>query len=338
MTQKQLARIFDAFIQADSLTSKKFGGTGLGLAITKKFCEMMHGDVTVESEQEKGTVFTVILPADVGEAIGKPLVEKADGDKKVEDEDEYVPESNLVLVIDDDPTVHDLFIQYLKRGGYEVATASNADDGIKLARELVPAAITLDVLMPEKDGWNALKELKTDPITGDIPVVMVTMVDDKNLGYTLGASDYLIKPVSRDRLLATLQKYHIKKATGRVMVVEDDKHTRELLARMVTKEGYDVGAAENGKIALNLLRKFHPDIILLDLMMPVMDGFEFINEVNKIPKWEKIPIVIITSKDLSTQDRDMLEGSVKRIIQKGEYDRESLAAEVYKAIKMSTEK
>jgi CheY-like chemotaxis protein len=215
--------------------------------------------------------------------------------------------------------------RYLSREGFRVATAAGGEEGLRLARELNPDAITLDVMMPGLDGWAVLGALKGDGATADIPVVMLTMVDDRNLGYALGAAEYLTKPIDRERLLAVLARY---RRDLPVLVVEDDAPLRELLRRMLEREGYTVVEADNGRAALDRLREGTPGAILLDLMMPVMDGFEFLAELGHEDAWGRIPVIVLTARDLSAEDRERLNGSVARILQKGAYSHEALLAEV----------
>ncbi|MBI3326234.1 MAG: GAF domain-containing protein [Nitrospinae bacterium] len=322
MTTEQMGKLFRPFTQADAATTRQYGGTGLGLTITKRFCQMMGGDITVESEPGKGTTFTIRLPAEVMD----PKAERALATKATP---ESRPEgASTVLVIDDDPTVCELLQRSLSKEGIGVVSASGGEEGLRLARELHPDAITLDLLMPGMDGWAVLSALKADPDLASIPVIMLTIVDDKNLGYALGASDYLTKPVDRDRLVAVLRKYQRHQTSGPVLVVEDDSLSRQMLRRMLEKEGYAVTEAEHGRVALAQLAEQVPELILLDLMMPEMDGFAFVEELRKHEAWQAIPIVVVTSKDISHEDRLRLNGYVERILQKGAYSREALLTEV----------
>jgi CheY-like chemotaxis protein len=233
-----------------------------------------------------------------------------------------------ILVIDDDPTVHDLMRRFLSKEGFWVETAAGGEAGLALARQLRPAAITLDVMMPGMDGWAVLAALKADPDLANIPVIMLTMVDNKNMGYTLGASDYLTKPIDRNRLSAILDKYRCDQLRCSVLLIEDDSATREMMRRMLEKEGWIIAEAENGRVALEQLATAQPELILLDLMMPEMDGFEFVVELRQNPLWRTIPIVVITAMDLTEEERNRLNGSVIQILQKGAYSRDELLLEV----------
>ena len=323
MTAEQLAKLFEAFSQADAATTRKYGGTGLGLALSRRLCRMMGGDVTVASEAGRGSTFTIRLPAEVAEAHEEPAPAPA------------APAAagvGAVLVIDDEAAVRDLMQRFLAKEGFRVFIAGGGDEGLRLARELKPDAITLDVMMPGMDGWAVLSALKADPAVADIPVVMLTIVDDKNLGYALGASDYLTKPIDRERLVTVLRQYRRDRP---VLVVDDDAGVRQLLRRMLEPEGYTVIEAENGRVAFERLREISPSVILLDLMMPEMDGFEFVGEFRRHEAWRTIPIVVVTAKDLTHEDRDRLNGSVQRILQKGTHGRDQLLAEVRELVAQS---
>ena len=318
MTPEQMEKLFQEFSQADPTTAGKYGGTGLGLALSRRLCRMMGGDIDAVSEAGRGSTFTIRLPATVVD-IGverEAAVGLAPAPAGV----------TSVLVIDDESAVRDLMQRFLTREGFRVTTAAGGEEGLRLARELLPDAITLDVIMPGMDGWAVLSALKADPELAAIPVIMLTIVDDRNMGYTLGAADYLTKPVDRDRLMAVLHKYRQEPFT--ILVVDDDAAFRELLRRMLEKEGCLVAEAENGRVALERVREAPPALILLDLMMPELDGFEFVAEFRKHEGWRAIPIVVVTAKDLSGEERLQLNGHVERILQKGAYSRDTLLREV----------
>ncbi|MEP7284396.1 MAG: response regulator [Chloroflexota bacterium] len=321
MTPEQLAKLFSDFSQADSSTTRKYGGTGLGLSISKRFCQMLGGDITVQSELGKGSTFTVRLPAATAEPEFKPKTGPLKPLTQIET-------GNLVLVIDDEPAVRELMLRFLTKEGYRVETAAGGDEGLRRARELHPDIITLDVMMPNMDGWAVLSALKADTALAPIPVVMLTIVSDKNLGYALGASDYLTKPVDRDQLMSILRKHQCETISCEILVVEDDLATREMISRTLQKEGWDVDQAENGRVALEHIAKKLPGLILLDLMMPEMDGFEFVAELRKNEAWRKIPVVVITAMDLNQAERQRLSGLVEGILEKGAYSQEDLFTEV----------
>ncbi len=313
MTPEQLAKIFQAFTQADSSTSRKYGGTGLGLAISRKFCQLMGGDITVQSEHGKGSTFTVILPAQVKEA--EPVM--ASTTISSTPHPALRASHSIVLVIDDDQAVHDLMRRSLEKDGFRVEAATNGKNGFELAKELKPAVITLDVMMPHMDGWSVLTALKADPATADIPVIMLTIVDDKQLGFALGAADYFTKPIDFQRLHQVLERHRKPANQQTLLVIEDDGNMREMLRRTLEKDGWRVAEAPNGRVGLERLKEIAPALILLDLMMPEMDGFEFMDVLRKRPDSQRLPVIVITAKDLTDEDRRRLNGGVERIIQKG---------------------
>lgn len=327
MTREQVGKLFEPFTQADRSTTRKFGGTGLGLAITRRFCRMMGGDVTVESELGRGSTFTIRLPlmAETKPAEEAPKPERRDPNS-----------SGTVLVIDDDPTARDLMKRFLEREGFQPVTAENGEAGIKAAREVKPDVITLDVMMPKMDGWAVLHELKSDAKLRDIPVIMVTIVDDRNLGYTLGAADYMTKPIDREHLAEILNKYRCQHPPCPVLLIEDDTVTRQMMCKMLEREGWRVIEAANGKEALARVEEEIPNAILLDLMMPEMDGFEFLVQLHNRREWERIPVVVITAKELTPEDRLRLNGSVEKILLKGAFTREELLEKVRELVRACT--
>lgn len=232
-----------------------------------------------------------------------------------------------MLVIDDDATVRDLMRRVLSREGFDVVTAADGNEGLALAREIKPSVITLDVMMHDMDGWGVLQAIRADPALADIPVVMLTVLDEKQRGFALGASAYLTKPVDRARLAAALQPFKSKGANQRALVVEDDDDTRELMRRLLVGEGWIVGTARNGRDALALLTAEPPHLILLDLLMPEMDGFEFLAELRATPEFRAIPVVIVTAADLTDEQRRRLQGGVEQILQKAAYGQDELLVE-----------
>jgi CheY-like chemotaxis protein/anti-sigma regulatory factor (Ser/Thr protein kinase) len=320
--------IFGEFSQADDTTTRDYGGTGLGLSISRRFCRMMGGDLTVESSVDKGSTFTIRLPMIVTVTATESGEETA---THVEEPTAVAPlpgEERTVLVIDDDPNALDLLARTLQEAGVRVVTASDGEEGLRLARSLQPAAITLDVMMPDMDGWQVLSELKADPATRDIAVLMVTMTDDRQLGYALGATEFLTKPVQRAQLLELLARYASGDTTRHALVVDDEPESRTMLRRALETEGWQVSEAENGRAALDQVVARSPSLILLDLMMPVMDGFEFVMEMRKRDTSWKIPIVVVTAKDITEEDRRRLSGGVVGLIEKRGLDREALLDQV----------
>lgn len=329
MTQEQIGKLFQAFTQADASTTRKYGGTGLGLAITKKFCQMMGGDISVTSEVGQGSIFTVRLPTRVAkpdvEELGK--LEESELEIALADLDN-INTINTVLVIDDDPTIHDLVRRFLSKQGFKILTANSGEEGLRLAKTLRPQAITLDVMMPGMNGWSVLTALKANPQTADIPVVMMTMVDDQNLGYALGADEYLLKPVQARQLGVILDKYKPDLISNSILVVEDDSDLREMLCRQLKKQNWEVIEAENGSQALMKLADHTPGMIISDLMMPEMDGFDLVHQLRQHEQWRTIPIVILTAKEITAEDQQKLNGSVIKIFAKGSHHCSDLLAEV----------
>src|SRR5262245_14135998 len=335
MTAEQQAGLFEPFAQADASTARKYGGTGLGLAITRGLCRLMGGDVTVESEPGKGSTFTIRLPAahapGAEAADGVGLVARPEGTGNLPAD---VPGPNTVLVADDDPAIRGLLRRLLRKEGFQVVTTDRGEECLRLARQLRPRAITLDVLMPGMDGWSVLSALKADPDLAEIPVIMLTIVEDRNLGHALGASDFLTKPLDRRRLAEVLRKWCGTPVRRRALVAEDEAVTRDLLRRALERNGWAVTEANNGREALTRVAQERPAISLLDLMMPEMDGFEFLTELRQHPEWQGIPVVVITARELSEEDRLFLNGSlllsgcVKRVLQKGSFSLDQLAREV----------
>jgi signal transduction histidine kinase/DNA-binding response OmpR family regulator len=323
MTPEQMGKLFQAFTQAETSTTRQYGGTGLGLVISRHFCQMMGGDISVESALGQGSTFTIRLPAEVVDPKAETTPQAAVFQAST------LPEGvPTVLVIDDDPTVCEFLQRFLSKEGFRVASAAGGEEGLRLAKTLHPVVITLDVMMPGMDGWAVLTALKADANVADIPVIMLTIVDDKNLGYALGAADYLTKPIDRERLAIILQKYRCAHPPCTVLVVEDDADTCDTLRRMLAQEGWTVSEAENGQVALAQVAARQPAVILLDLMMPEMDGFEFIAELRKHQEWRTIPVVVVTAKDLTPAERQRLNGHVEKILQKAAYSREDLLREV----------
>jgi CheY-like chemotaxis protein len=335
MTAEQMGRLFQEFSQADASTTRKYGGTGLGLAISKRFCQMMGGDITVASKPGEGSTFTVRLPRTV--QIGQAQTHLTEGRVESDRPVRLGAQEPLILVVDDDATVRDLVERHLKRAGFTVVTARGGKEGLRRIQELRPAAVTLDIMMPDLDGWTVLAAMKGDPALASIPVVLMSMVDQKNRGYALGAADYLVKPVDRTKLVETLTSI-CGSAAGRALLVDDDDLVRRVVRQVLQPLGWQVSEAENGQVAVHSLGVARPDVIILDLMMPKMDGFEFLDELRSRQDWQDIPVVVITSKDLTDEDRDRLNGGVERIIQKSDRDEmlRQLTREISKCFKRQT--
>jgi CheY-like chemotaxis protein len=329
MTAEQMEHLFEAFSQADATITRKYGGTGLGLTLCKRFTELMGGEISVRSRPGKGSTFIMLLPVDPS-----PVITSID--KPEPDTSPQLPAPELtrlqgvpaagddrrkriskVLVIDDDTLVHDMLRRMFSKEGFEVYTATNGEEGIARAREIKPSAIVLDVLMPGMDGWSVLAVLKEDGELANIPVIMLSMVDDRTRGYALGVTEYLTKPADKQQLLAILRRSVREGPVAPILIVDDDQDQRELLRRTLEGEGWEVTAAHNGRAAMESVRARRPACIILDLLMPEMDGMQFVGELRANPAYRDIPVAVLTSRDLSDSDRDMLRGQVQRIMQKG---------------------
>ena len=335
MNAEQMARIFDAFAQADSSTTREFGGTGLGLTITHHFCNLLGGSIDVTSEPGSGTEFVVRLASDLGptqaledQEASAPAT-TAGGTDSDSSSHADANAQDTVLVVDDDPIMRDLLRRVLERDGFRVVTAASGAEGLVMARELRPCAITLDVMMPAMDGWTMLARLKDEPTLAAIPVVMVTMVSEPERGLALGAEHYLTKPLDRAELLAIMQRYRSDhEGAGHLLVVEDDEPTRSLMERILTQDGWTVTTANNGVEALEALERVTPALVLLDLMMPRMDGFEFLHRFRQDERHASIPVVVVTAKQLTPEDEARLSSGVSRVLAKGGSERDHLLNEV----------
>ncbi len=325
MTPEQMGRLFTAFGQAEASTTRDYGGTGLGLVISRHFARMMGGELSVESEHGVGTTFTVRLPV-----VARPVADEGLVDPAADGPAGAAAGSGAagtVLVIDDDPNVHDLLRRSLPREGFRVESATDGASGIERARELAPDVILLDVLMPGLDGWSVLTSLKEDPELSGIPVVMVSMIDDRRLGFALGATDYLTKPVQSPRLLGVLRRL-CPTPGGTILIVDDEDDARDRIARIIREAGWSTEEAENGVAALARLDEVDPDLILLDLVMPEMDGFAFLDALRARPEGPAPAIVVLTAKDLTLEDRRRLNGGVQQVLQKGGPESHDLAGQI----------
>lgn len=355
MTEDQMVHIFEAFTQADESTTRKYGGTGLGLAISYRFCSLMGGTILVQSNFGKGSVFTVYLPAQVDQQV-KPMQgvqphtqhlqpQPVNDVDSAESSTSEAPVYSVVgahdtyegtaLVIDDDPHARELITRLLTRQNIRVESAASGHEGLRQARMIQPDVIILDVMMPHMDGWAVLAALKSDADMAPIPVIMVTIVDDQEIGFALGASEYLLKPVDTQQLVRIVQKFERVQSDaspsqnkGHILIAEDDEPTQDVLRRMLEKQGWLVTVANNGKEALQHMDVFRPDVLVLDLMMPEMDGFDVINRVKAHPLWKHIPIIVTTAMELTPKERQMLHRSVTQVLQKGMYTRDELLREV----------
>jgi signal transduction histidine kinase/DNA-binding response OmpR family regulator len=311
--------IFEEFRQVDGTAKREFGGTGLGLALVKKFVELQGGYVRVDSAPGRGSTFSFTLPV-----LSRAAVVSRTPDTGI------VPESaDVVLVVEDDAHAYDLIASALRSAGYLSIRARHGEEALKLARESRPIAVTLDLVLPGVDGWEVLKRLKSDVATRDIPVVIISMVDNRELGVALGADDYFIKPVDRDRLLERIRRLTSgHSARARLLLIDDDATVHALLEEELAALGYDVESAFTGESGFDAAKTSVPDLIILDLMMPGMSGFEVAGMLKDHPRTANIPILVLTSKDLTNDDRRSLQSKVSSFVQKGQSAREQLVREI----------
>ena len=321
MNAEQLGRLFQDFTQADQSTARRYGGTGLGLAITRRLARMMGGDVTVASEPDQGSTFTARLPVASRQVRPPPTPEEP-----------FQTRGDCVLIIDDDATAREIIANHLRGAGFFVVAADSGREGLKLAERLRPVAITLDVYMPDLDGWTVLSALRGNPALSDIPVVMATIADQQRKGLTLGAAGYLTKPIDRERLVALLRRFQTSVRPTHALVVEDDSAQRMSIRSALEQLQWRVTEADNGRVALDRLAAQSPDVILLDIMMPEMDGFQLLSALRERPQWRHIPVVVITALELTAADRKRLNSGVEAILSKGAFEPEELVLAVRMAI------
>ncbi len=327
MSPEQMERLFKRFSQADESTTRQFGGTGLGLAITRAFALRLGGDVTVESQPGRGSTFRITLANEVQSDDGggtSPILIQPDSAIFAEDHPEA---QHRILVIDDDPAAREILARFLKREGFGVTGAADGQAGLTLARALRPQAILLDIEMPKMDGWSVLHALRQDPTLVDTPVVMVSVKNEQGLAYALGATDYLQKPVEWDRLKRVLDRIQPLR-DGTVLVVDDDADARERMRFTLSRHGWTVVEAADGQQALDLLDGVVPNLILLDLMMPVMDGFAFLQRLRDRPGCDQVPVLVLTAKDVTPDERASLDRQADKIISKGSFSWPDLAQEL----------
>jgi CheY-like chemotaxis protein len=300
MTEEQLGRLFQAFTQADSSTTRNYGGTGLGLTITRHFATMLGGTIEVASKPGEGTTFILSLP---DQAVHVPAL----ADEPIRTSDGTGSKGLTVLVVDDDPTVHDLLSATLSKEGYGVVHARDGAEALEILRTNPPDIVTLDVMMPKVDGWSVLGAMKSDPSLDHIPVIMITIVDDRHLGYTLGAAEFMTKPIDRGRLLTLVRSFSGQASPARVLIVDDDADVRDLVSSTLESSGMQTAQADNGRTALDWLNENQlPSLILLDLMMPVMDGFAFLDKIRDDDELVDLPVVVLTAKELTDEERTFL--------------------------------
>jgi signal transduction histidine kinase/CheY-like chemotaxis protein len=330
LDEHELDKVFEAFVQVDDARTPDAGGTGLGLTITRTFCRMLGGSISVRSEPDEGSEFTMRLPARLPrrshrEAQETPPEIPVPAESAMA---QQVEGRQTVLVIDDDLHARDLFSRVLTRNGWNVVTAASGSEGLVKAFEVKPDLITLDVLLPDMDGWAILTQLKNDEELMHTPVVMVSVLHEENLAYSLGASEFISKPVDPGRLRTVLETYKQRGKEGVVLVVEDEAPIREMIARQVRRLGWEAQEAADGAEALTHMRRHKPALVLLDLVMPVVDGFEFCRIVKADPALQDIPIVVLTALELNDTERNSLQSAVERILHKGTWSSKDLLGEL----------
>jgi signal transduction histidine kinase/DNA-binding response OmpR family regulator len=332
MTPEQLGRLFQAFSQADASTTSKYGGTGLGLAISKQFAQMMNGDITVTSDAGVGSTFTIRLPITV--ETKKPKVVNQSSPRLTRSP--FTKEKRpKILVVDDDKDIRNVITEILDQSGYEVFTAGSGQQGLDLASQIVPDLIILDLMMPGMDGWTVLTKLQHKPALADIPVIILSAASGLEMAMSLGAAAVIFKPVDANHLTAEIAAHLAPLPPSYVLLVEDDADSRTLITRLLDNEGWNARSAINGNAALRILKQATPAIIILDLKMAGMNGFELLELIGKNPAWAKIPVVIVTSMDLTADMRDYLTPRTVRILYKGRFSREDLVSLVRPAIAAS---
>ena len=314
MNEEQLGRLFQAFTQADSSTTRHYGGTGLGLTITRHFASMLGGTIEVTSKPGEGSSFIMVLPDHPIQAAAPT----AEADTMTVAAANGNGSGLTVLVVDDDPTVHDLLAATLAKEGHRVLHARDGAEALDILRKTPPDIVTLDVMMPKVDGWSVLGTMKSDPSLDHIPVIMITIVDDRNLGYSLGASEFMTKPIDRSRLLSLVQRFAGHEAQARVLIVDDDPDVRDVVRSTLENSGLKTFQAVNGRAAIDWLQSHPaPSLILLDLMMPEMDGFEFLNRIRDDDKLVDVPVVVLSAKELTAEERAFLAERTLLVLSKG---------------------
>lgn len=306
ISKEDILHIFDEFRQVDGTYTRKVGGTGLGLSITKKFVEMLGGKIRVCSTLGKGSCFTVILPQDI------------EGDNPFEEETNpnLVSYKKRIVCVDDDQNIQRLYKQYLNDYEFDVISLNGNEDVIEKIVRIQPDAILLDIMLPNKDGWEILTELKNNLKTKNIPVIMASVLSEKNLAYRMKADDYLIKPVTQEELLEAIMRTISKKQGIDVLVGDDDENFLNLIGQFLGEENIPYRLARDGEAVLAEMQFKKPDILILDIMMPKKDGFTVIEEIRSNPEIKETPIIIVTAKDLTKREKDELHERTSIIIQK----------------------
>jgi CheY-like chemotaxis protein len=334
---KNYNKVFEEFQQIDNSNTRKYKGTGLGLPISRRLARVLGGDLTVESQFGHGSTFTLVIPAEFpeeqkGRVEKPPSHERPSAPAVVPSPAQHSiqgppPTGTRVLCIDDDPDVIEILTKYLVPEGYSVLGANSGDEGIRIAMEQRPSLITLDIMMPQKDGWQVLRELKANPELRDIPVIIHSIIDNKPLAISLGAIDVVAKPAEPKRLLALVQRAANSRERF-VLVVDDNEDFTLAVKRLLEAEGFKVEVANSGVQALQVLEKSIPSIIFLDLVMPQMDGYDVIQRLQRNDAWKDIPLVVLSGKELTNEEWEKLNAYATEFLKKTDFTQETLSATI----------
>ena len=326
--EDKLEGIFEEFSQVDGSSTRRAGGSGLGLSISRHFLEMHGGRIWVESAVGLGSVFSFALPTDGPDPDGAIQTGVESRPQAVEDEE------TPILCVDDDQGVILLFERYLSQLGYRVVGLTDSAAVVETARRIRPFAIILDVLLPHQDGWSVISDLKSNPETHDIPVIICSIINERDRGLSLGAVDYLQKPILEEDLISVLQRLEVTDGDHRILIVDDSSRDRDLVRRFLRSQGhYDVTEAKSGEEALASINDFPPDLIILDLMMPDVDGFAVIEWLRSSELTRSIPTIIVTAKELTVEESEALSSKTTVLLQKGSFHQQKLLAAVGAALR-----
>ena len=327
--KERLDKIFEPFTQISSIDNNKIKGTGLGLSITKKYTELLGGHIKVLSTLNEGTTFCVSILKEYNINQDSKIIKS----NEIKHENALFPQKGKILIIDDDINFLDLLERKLSKDGYLVFTANSGKIGLDKAKKLLPDIIILDIIMPDIDGWTVYQKIKTIPLLSQIPIIVATIGDYENMAQDFGVNDFLSKPISWNSLKNLIKKYNVDSKSKHILVIDDDNSTRTIIRKMLIKDGWRVDEAENGEVAFKRISKQRPELIILDLMMPVMDGFSFLRKIKKNNDLNNIPIIIVTSKDLTSEDYSYLTDNADQVIQKGDYNKNEFLEKINSTIR-----